>query len=49
MPINKKMMSSIKKEYGVKKGEKIYYAVENKMKNEGKTISTNKSKQAKKK
>lgn len=32
MPINKKMMSSLKKEYGKKKGESIYYALENKKK-----------------
>ena len=31
MPINKKMMSSLKEEYG-KKGENIYFAIENKKK-----------------
>ncbi len=32
MPINKSMMKSMKKEYGAKKGEQIYYAVEAKQK-----------------
>lgn len=32
MPVNKKKMSALKKEYGSKKGEKIYYALENKAK-----------------
>ena len=32
MPVNKAMMKSMKKEYGAKKGEQIYYAVENKQK-----------------
>lgn len=32
MPINKKMMSSMKKQYGKEKGKDVYYAVENKLK-----------------
>ena len=32
MPVNRKMMSNMKKEYGSKKGESVYYAMENKMK-----------------
>lgn len=32
MPVNRKMMASMKKEYGSKKGERVYYATENKMK-----------------
>lgn len=30
MPVNKKMMDSMKKQYGAKKGESVYYAMENK-------------------
>ena len=32
MPINKKKMSALKKEYGKKKGENVYYALEQKEK-----------------
>jgi len=32
MPVKKKMMSSMKKQYGSKKGEQVYYATENKAK-----------------
>jgi len=32
MPVKKKMMASMKKEYGAKKWERVYYAMENKMK-----------------
>jgi hypothetical protein len=32
MPVNKSMMKSMKKEYGAKKGEAVYYAVEAKQK-----------------
>jgi len=32
MPVNKKMMKNIKKQYGAKKGAKVYYALENKRK-----------------
>jgi hypothetical protein len=32
MPINKKMMASMKKQYGKKTGERVYYAVEAKQK-----------------
>jgi hypothetical protein len=32
MPVNRKMMANMKKEYGKKKGEQVYYAMENKMK-----------------
>ena len=31
MPVNKKMMNAMKKEYGDRKGESIYYAMENEM------------------
>ena len=33
MPVNKKAMASLKKEYGAKKGKSVYYALENKTKN----------------
>lgn len=33
MPVNKKMMAAMKKEYGSKKGENVYYAMENKTTN----------------
>lgn len=33
MPINKKKMNALKKEYGKKNGENIYYALEQKKKN----------------
>lgn len=42
MPINKKKMSNLKKEYGEKKGESIYYALENKDKSKKKTSSKKK-------
>ncbi len=32
MPVNRKKMKALKKEYGAKKGEDIYYAMENKAK-----------------
>jgi hypothetical protein len=32
MPVNKKEMKALKKEYGKKKGKSIYYALENKWK-----------------
>ena len=32
MPINKKKMSSMKKQYGKEKGKDVYYALENKQK-----------------
>ena len=32
MPINKKKMAALKKEYGVEKGKRIYYALEQKAK-----------------
>lgn len=32
MPVNRKMMANMKKEYGEKEGENAYYAMENKMK-----------------
>ena len=37
MPINKKKMSALKKEYGSNKGKDIYYALENKAKKKKKT------------
>lgn len=36
MPINKKMMQEMKKRYGKDKGERVYYAVEQKQKQEKK-------------
>ena len=36
MPVNRKMMKSMKEQYGKTKGEDIYYAVEQKMKNKKK-------------
>ena len=35
MPVNRKMMKSMKEQYGAKKGEDIYYAVEQKQKKRG--------------
>ncbi len=32
MPINRKKMAALKKKYGAKKGERIYYALEMKAK-----------------
>lgn len=32
MPVNKSMMKSMKEQYGKKKGESVYYAVEAKQK-----------------
>ncbi len=32
MPVNQKKMKALKKEYGTKKGEQVYYALESKMK-----------------
>lgn len=29
MPVNKKIMAKLKKEYGAKKGKSVYYAMEN--------------------
>lgn len=36
MPINRKKMAALKKEYGPKKGEEIYYAMEQKAKSKSK-------------
>lgn len=36
MPIIRSMMDAMKKKYGDKKGESVYYAIENKMKKKGK-------------
>lgn len=44
MPINKKEMSALKKQYGVEKGKKIYYALENKAKSKAKNSQKPKSK-----
>ena len=30
MPVNRKMMDNLEKEYGKKKGKKVYYAMEHK-------------------
>ena len=32
MPVNKKMMKAMLETYGKEKGERVYYATENKMK-----------------
>ena len=32
MPVNRKMMNSMRKQYGEERGEDIYYATENKRK-----------------
>jgi len=32
MPVSKKKMGALKKEYGDKKGKEVYYAMENKKK-----------------
>jgi len=32
MPVNQSMMTNMKRQYGTKKGEQVYYAMENKMK-----------------
>lgn len=36
MPINKKLMANLIKQYGGKKGQDVYYAMENKAKHKGK-------------
>lgn len=36
MPVKKSLMNKLKKEYGAKKGEQVYYALENKAKHKGK-------------
>lgn len=36
MPINQKMMAEMKKTYGSNKGEDVYYALEQKLKNKKK-------------
>lgn len=36
MPVKKKMMKNLKKEYGTKKGKDVYYALETKAKKKGK-------------
>lgn len=36
MPVNRKEMKSLKDQYGAKKGESIYYALENKRKSKPK-------------
>ena len=40
MPVNQHMMSNMKSEYGQGKGERVYYALENKMKQQGKQMPT---------
>ena len=39
MPINRQKMKTMKKTYGSKKGEKVYYAMENKTKKKPKGYS----------
>lgn len=36
MPVQKKKMKALKEEYGSKKGEEVYYAMENKAKHKPK-------------
>lgn len=36
MPVQKKKMTALKSEYGSKKGESVYYALENSSKKPGK-------------
>lgn len=43
MPINKDKMKAMKKTYGDKKGEDVYYATENKQKHEAKKSTPKKS------
>lgn len=40
MPVNKKKMKALKEEYGKKKGENVYYAMENKDKKKAKKKGT---------
>lgn len=51
MPVNKSMMKNMKEQYGKKKGEEVYYAVEAKQKKElpkrGQRTATNKAKKMK--
>lgn len=42
MPVNKNKMAALKKEYGAKKGEDVYYAMENKAKHKKKSKSKRK-------
>ena len=44
MPVNKKKMAAMKKEYGAKKAKEVYYAVENKQKQKKKKPAKGKSK-----
>jgi hypothetical protein len=44
MPINKKKMNALKKQYGAKEGEDIYYKLENKAKAKKKKKHTKKKK-----
>ena len=36
MPVKRKMMNALRKQYGKGKGERVYYALEQKRKNKGK-------------
>ena len=36
MPVNKKKMAALKKQYGKEKGERVYYAMEQKEKQKSK-------------
>jgi hypothetical protein len=44
MPVNKEMMKNMKKRYGEKKGEEIYYSVEQKQRGNKMTGLTKKKK-----
>lgn len=41
MPINRKMMKSMKDQYGPKRGERAYYATERKQKQKGEGTTRN--------
>ncbi len=43
MPVEKKKMAALRKEYGAKKGESVYYALETSKKKRGKKKSAKKA------
>jgi len=47
MPINKKKMASLKKQYGAKKGEEVYHALEKQVLKKKKSPKLKKMKRAK--
>jgi hypothetical protein len=42
MPINRKKMNALKKEYGAQKGERMYYMMEQKAKKKKKAVKKRK-------